>query len=122
MAPRPPRRHVGVDRLHGERSRASSHSACPHTRLARTYLRRPISVVIGSINKPVDRVEQRVYLMDERKKGNKLNEILSSGAEPPIIVFVNSKKVRARAVRWKGVYSWGGPASVWAWRVAWRVC
>lgn len=58
----------------------------------RTYLRRPAIVYIGSIGKPVERVEQTVYLMKENDKRNKLIEILNRGIEPPIIIFVNQKK------------------------------
>ena len=61
-------------------------------RLARTYLRRPAIVHIGSIGKPVERVEQVVYLCKENDKRNKLISILNSGIDPPIIIFVNQKK------------------------------
>jgi ATP-dependent RNA helicase DDX23/PRP28 len=61
-------------------------------RLARTYLRRPAIVHIGSIGKPTERVEQVVYMCKENDKRNKLIEILNSGIDPPIIIFVNQKK------------------------------
>lgn len=61
-------------------------------RLARTYLRRPATVYIGSIGKPTERTEQIVYMMGENDKRKKLIEILSRGVEPPIIIFVNQKK------------------------------
>jgi len=61
-------------------------------RLARTYLRRPVSVYIGSAGKPVERTEQIVFMVDENQKRNKLMEILRRGIEPPIIIFVNQKK------------------------------
>jgi len=61
-------------------------------KLARTYLRRPATVYIGSVGKPVDRVEQRVYLLSENQKKKKLLEVLSKEIEPPILVFVNQKK------------------------------
>ncbi|KAL3280543.1 hypothetical protein HHI36_003775 [Cryptolaemus montrouzieri] len=61
-------------------------------RLARTYLRRPAVVYIGSIGKPVERVEQIVHLMGENDKRRKLMEYLSKGVDPPIIIFVNQKK------------------------------
>ena len=64
----------------------------PVERLARTYLRRPAVVYIGSIGRPVERVEQVVYMMKENDKRNKLINILSQGFEPPIIIFVNQKK------------------------------
>ncbi|XP_044743410.1 probable ATP-dependent RNA helicase DDX23 [Chrysoperla carnea] len=61
-------------------------------RLARTYLRRPAVVYIGSIGKPTERTEQIVHIMGESDKRKKLMEILSRGVEPPIIIFVNQKK------------------------------
>ena len=44
----------------------------PVERLARTYLRRPAVVYIGSIGRPVERVEQTVYMLKENDKRNKL--------------------------------------------------
>ncbi|XP_063984816.1 probable ATP-dependent RNA helicase DDX23 [Diachasmimorpha longicaudata] len=61
-------------------------------RLARTYLRRPAVVYIGSVGKPTERTEQIVHIMGEADKRRKLMEILSRGVEPPIIIFVNQKK------------------------------
>lgn len=61
-------------------------------RLARTYLRRPATVYIGSVGKPVERVEQRVYMVTESQKKRKLLEVLSGSPDPPILVFVNQKK------------------------------
>eukprot|EP00093_Oithona_nana_P009211 09211.XXX_456409_457800_1 [CDS] Oithona nana genome sequencing. len=64
----------------------------PVERLARTYLRRPAVVYIGSVGRPVERVEQIVYVMKENDKRNKLIQILNQGIDPPIIIFVNQKK------------------------------
>lgn len=61
-------------------------------RLARSYLRRPATVYIGSIGKPTERTEQIVHMMGENDKRKKLMEILSRGVEPPVIIFVNQKK------------------------------
>ncbi|KAI1292817.1 putative ATP-dependent RNA helicase DDX23 [Halotydeus destructor] len=61
-------------------------------RLARTYLRRPAVVYIGSIGKPVERVEQIVHILSEQEKRKRLISILEKGVEPPIIIFVNQKK------------------------------
>jgi len=61
-------------------------------RLARTYLRRPAVVYIGSIGKPVERTEQIVHMMSENDKRKRLVEILNRKVEPPIIIFVNQKK------------------------------
>ncbi|CAH8464802.1 unnamed protein product [Heterobilharzia americana] len=61
-------------------------------RLARTYLRRPAMVYIGSAGKPTERVEQIVYMVSEQEKRRKLLEILSAGLDPPVIIFVNQKK------------------------------
>ena len=61
-------------------------------RLARTYLRRPAVVYIGSAGKPTERVEQIIYMVSESEKRKKLLSILEAGTEPPIIIFVNQKK------------------------------
>lgn len=61
-------------------------------RLARSYLRRPAVVYIGSAGKPTEKVEQIVYLVSEGEKRKKIMEILERGVEPPIIIFVNQKK------------------------------
>ncbi|EEC05998.1 DEAD box ATP-dependent RNA helicase, putative [Ixodes scapularis] len=61
-------------------------------RLARSYLRRPAIVYIGSIGKPVERTEQVVHLVTESEKRRKLVELLNRGVEPPVIIFVNQKK------------------------------
>lgn len=61
-------------------------------RLARTYLRRPATVYIGSIGKPTERTEQIVIMCSEAEKRKRLIEILNRKVEPPIIIFVNQKK------------------------------
>ncbi|RWS24351.1 putative ATP-dependent RNA helicase DDX23-like protein [Leptotrombidium deliense] len=61
-------------------------------RLARSYLRRPAMVYIGSAGKPVERVEQIVHLVSEQEKRKKLLHVLEAGVEPPVIIFVNQKK------------------------------
>lgn len=61
-------------------------------RLARSYLRRPATVYIGSIGKPTERTEQIIYMMGENDKRKKLIEILKRGIDPPVIIFVNQKK------------------------------
>ena len=61
-------------------------------RLARSYLRRPAVVYIGSIGKPTETVEQSVYMISETEKRKKLLSILQDGVDPPIIIFVNQKK------------------------------
>nr|XP_045604912.1 probable ATP-dependent RNA helicase DDX23 [Procambarus clarkii] len=61
-------------------------------RMARQYLRRPAYVYIGSIGKPVERVEQAVFLVSEQEKRKKLLDILKRGITPPVLIFVNQKK------------------------------
>ncbi|XP_052682298.1 probable ATP-dependent RNA helicase DDX23 [Crassostrea angulata] len=61
-------------------------------RLARSYLRRPAMVYIGSVGKPTERTEQIVYMVSPAEKRKKLVQILEQGIEPPIIIFVNQKK------------------------------
>lgn len=65
-------------------------------RLARQYLRRPAVVYIGSAGRPTERVEQVVYMISEEAKRKKLVEVLEdhfNHHKPPIIIFVNQKKV-----------------------------
>lgn len=61
-------------------------------RMARKYLRRPAVVYIGSIGKPVERVEQVVFMVSEQEKRKKLLNILQRGITPPVLIFVNQKK------------------------------
>jgi hypothetical protein len=61
-------------------------------RLARSYLRRPAVVYIGSAGKPTERTEQIVFMVSENDKRKRLLDILNKGVEPPIIIFVNQKK------------------------------
>ncbi|XP_065840031.1 probable ATP-dependent RNA helicase DDX23 [Oscarella lobularis] len=77
-------------------------------RMARNYLRRPAVVYIGIIGKPVERVEQRVHIVTEAQKRKMMTELLRSGIEPPIIIFVNQKKgcdVLARSLEKMGFKS-----------------
>lgn len=64
----------------------------PLEKLARSYLRRPATVYIGTVGKPTERVQQIVIMCSESEKRNKLVEILERGFDPPIIIFVNQKK------------------------------
>eukprot|EP00116_Pleurobrachia_bachei_P007491 sb/3467753/ len=89
-------------------------------KLAKSYMRRPVIINIGSCGKPVDRVKQVgrwnlslslslslshtltltlslpisqvVYMCSHDQKKKKLLSLLDSGMEAPIIVFVNMKK------------------------------
>ena len=58
----------------------------------RSYLRRPAIVYIGSVGKPAERTEQIIKMTDENGKRKLLVQILESGIEPPILIFVNQKK------------------------------
>ncbi|PNF27210.1 putative ATP-dependent RNA helicase DDX23 [Cryptotermes secundus] len=74
-------------------------------RLARTYLRHPAVLYIGSAGKPTERVEQIVYILPEADKSRKLLEILGRGVTPPVIIFVNQRKgadVLARTLGMRG--------------------
>lgn len=75
-------------------------------RLARSYLRRPAMVYIGSVGKPTERTEQIVYMVSPAEKRKKLVQILEQGIDPPIIIFVNQKKgadVLAKSLEKMGV-------------------
>ena len=57
--------------------------------------------------KPTERVEQIVYMVTEKEKRKCLLELLGTGIEPPIIIFVNQKKgadVLAKSLEKMGVY------------------
>jgi ATP-dependent RNA helicase DDX23/PRP28 len=63
-------------------------------RLARKYMRRPATVIIGNAGQAVDTVEQKVIMVgpDEQKRKRKLAEILGGDQEGPVIVFVKEKR------------------------------
>lgn len=62
-------------------------------KLAKNYLRRPVIVKVGSLNKPVDKIKQRVYYLSENAKRKQLFDILShERPEPPVIVFVKHQR------------------------------
>ena len=67
----------------------------PHAveRLARNYLRCPLVVHIGTVGRPVERTEQVVHMC----KRNKFIDILNTGINLPIVIFVNQEK-RANAL------------------------
>jgi ATP-dependent RNA helicase DDX23/PRP28 len=71
-------------------------------RLARKYLRKPATVVIGNAGEAVETVEQRVeFIQGDEKRKLKLQEILRTiGLPPPMIVFVNQKKTADMVVKY----------------------
>jgi ATP-dependent RNA helicase DDX23/PRP28 len=64
-------------------------------RIAKKYMRRPATVIIGNAGQAVDTVEQKVIMVssDETKRKKKLEEILNSDQEGPVIVFVKEKRM-----------------------------
>jgi len=64
-------------------------------RLARKYMRRPATVIVGNAGQAVDTVEQRVIMVgsDEARRKKKLEEVLNQQQDGPIIVFVREKKM-----------------------------
>jgi ATP-dependent RNA helicase DDX23/PRP28 len=61
--------------------------------LARKYLRRPAIIYIGEVGRAVDKIKQNVeWMKSEFDKRTRLEELLTTGPPPPIIVFVNQKK------------------------------
>lgn len=77
-------------------------------RLARTYLRRPAVITIGMAGQAVESVEQIIEMIpsNEERKKDKLLQILGSGFEAPIIIFVNKKigaEMIAKGLEMKGV-------------------
>lgn len=85
-------------------------------KLARKYLRRPATVIVGNAGQVVDTVEQRVELINgEEKKKRRLEEVLNSGEfDRPVIVFVNTKKncdilsKHLSSIGWNAVILHGG--------------
>ncbi|CAD2098980.1 ATP-dependent RNA helicase DDX23, putative [Plasmodium vinckei lentum] len=61
-------------------------------RLSRKYLRAPAYISIGDPGAGKRSIEQKLEFITEGKKKQKLQELLEN-YEPPIIVFVNQKKV-----------------------------
>ena len=80
------------------------------------YLLTLAPLVSFSPGKPTENVEQQVLMVSEGDKRKKLISLLSSGIDPPIIIFVNQKKgadVLARSLEKMGVshslYVWALP-------------
>ncbi|KAJ3122605.1 DEAD (Asp-Glu-Ala-Asp) box polypeptide 23, partial [Nowakowskiella sp. JEL0407] len=88
------RKRLGLDRPYRQTVMFSATMPVAVERIAKKYLRRPATVIIGVAGQAVDTVEQRVeFIEDEGKKRQRLLEILGSGLyDPPVIVFVNQKK------------------------------
>lgn len=63
-------------------------------KLARKYLRRPATVIVGNAGQVVDTVEQRVEIVNgDDKKKRRMEAILASGEfDRPVIIFVNTKR------------------------------
>jgi ATP-dependent RNA helicase DDX23/PRP28 len=61
--------------------------------LAKKFLRRPATVIIGNAGQVVDTIEQRVeFIGEEIRKTQRVQSILNSlQFKPPIIIFVNRK-------------------------------
>eukprot|EP01135_Chromosphaera_perkinsii_P008566 Nk52_evm8s1401 gene=Nk52_evmTU8s1401 len=75
-------------------------------RIAKTYLRRPATVHIGTVGRATQNVEQIVYMTaDENAKRKKLWDALEYVSHFPVIIFVNQKKateVLARLLEGEG--------------------
>ena len=61
-------------------------------RLARTYLRNPAVVTIGSAGKTSDLIKQTVIWVNRSEKERMLEQILSQHTQTQAIVFVNTKR------------------------------
>jgi ATP-dependent RNA helicase DDX23/PRP28 len=67
----------------------------PVERIARTFMRRPATVYIGAVGRPVERVTQRVYFVPDGQKAKKMLHIFEEEQpteQGPVLVFVNQKK------------------------------
>eukprot|EP00300_Choanocystis_sp_HF-7_P017025 c19614_g1_i4.p1 GENE.c19614_g1_i4~~c19614_g1_i4.p1 ORF type:complete len:582 (+),score=138.17 c19614_g1_i4:363-2108(+) len=74
-------------------------------RLARTYLRQPAYLSIGSKGQAAASVEQKVAMMLDKDKPNKLQEILRQFRDQKVIVFANTKK--SADVLSSQIHRWG---------------
>lgn len=87
----------------------------PLERLARKYMRRPATVIIGNAGQAVDTVEQIVRMVgpDEERRKKLLLDLLSGDQEGPIIVFVKEKRMcdvlakELYRIGWKAVTLYG---------------
>ena len=77
-------------------------------KLARKYLRRPVTVVIGNAGQAVETVEQRVEVVEgEDKRRRRLEQVLNSGEfDRPVIVFCATKKVCESLARYLADIGW----------------
>lgn len=61
-------------------------------KIARTYLQKPATVLIGNAGQAVGTVDQQVeFVSGEEKRKARLLAVLDCGLPPPMIVFVNQK-------------------------------
>lgn len=75
-------------------------------RLARKFMRNPVTVTIGTAGKAVDSVTQSVVMVKETEKLERLNRILGELGEKTAIVFVNQKKTADGLARQLGKNGW----------------
>lgn len=87
-------RHLGGKERYRQTMMYTATMPAALEKIAKKYLRRPAIVTIGNVGEAVETVEQRVeFVSGEDKRKKRLNEILASGEfQPPIIVFVNTKR------------------------------
>lgn len=67
----------------------------PVERIAKTFMRRPCTVYIGSVGKAADRIVQKAFFVPDGQKAKKMISILEDEnclEQGPVIVFVNQKK------------------------------
>jgi ATP-dependent RNA helicase DDX23/PRP28 len=67
----------------------------PVERIAKTFMRRPCTVYIGSVGKAADRIVQKAFFVPDGQKAKKMISILEEEnclEQGPVIVFVNQKK------------------------------
>lgn len=61
-------------------------------KLAKKYLRRPVTVTIGNAGRATDNVSQRVLMMKENEKPNRLEQELEIAGDAKTIVFANTHR------------------------------
>jgi len=60
-------------------------------RIARHYLREPVYVHVGGASGANENITQRVVVLHEREKQQRLVDLFAVGPPPPVIVFANSR-------------------------------
>lgn len=67
--------------------------------LANTLLNEPVHVAVTPVSSAVEKVEQRVYVIDRTKKRELLNHLVSNELDGSVLVFTRTKRGADRVVK-----------------------